>query len=96
MMMKQIFILLTVVFSAVLSALPGDMVLESGPYKVHFAQNIFTPAVNIFSRALKSVIAADFTEPFLRLRPINLSAQDTLRAEKKRLFLSDLSAMAEK
>lgn len=52
-MMKQIFILLTVVFSAVLSALPGDMVLESGPYKVHFAQKHFYASSQYFFKGVE-------------------------------------------
>ena len=37
-MMKKFLILFCVAASAIVSALPGDMVLEVGPYKVHFAQ----------------------------------------------------------
>ena len=47
-MMKQLFILFAVVFSAALSALPGDLILESGTYKVHFAQKHFYASSQYF------------------------------------------------
>ena len=47
-MMKKFFVLLVVVLSAAVFALPGDLVLESGPYKVLFAKKHFYASSQYF------------------------------------------------
>ena len=51
--MKTVLTVLSVVFAAAVFALPGDLILESGPYKIHFAQKHFYASSQYFYKGVE-------------------------------------------
>ena len=52
-MMKKLLILFFAAAAVAVFALPGDMVLESGPYKVHFAQKHYYASSQYFYKGVE-------------------------------------------